>query len=164
MRRGGTERRRTSPTIADRVEFARPRCSGETPPGKRHQQHRRAGLLPRREDVALHDLARLVVQRGEKFVYQQQTRLERQRPRQGDTLLIPPESSGGVCRRKRGAPRRQARRACALASRRLMPWRVSPDYVRLRRHPWKQIVVLEEHRDVVPYAANLAPTKKDMAA
>lgn len=45
-----------------------------------------------------------------------------------------------------------------------MPWRVSPDYVRLRRHPWKQIVVLEEHRDVVPHAANLAPTKKDMAA
>ena len=53
----------------------------------RDEQHGLARLAPDLQQLGLHELAGLRVERGERFVHQQHLRIGRQRPREIDALL-----------------------------------------------------------------------------
>src|SRR6266478_2853293 len=154
----------------------RPRCSGEhdqtVGKGQRlheivsYQQNRRTGTCACREKVSLHDFARLIVQCREGLVHQENARFQSERAGECDALL---HASRELIGNPRGAGAKShvievIQGLYAGGTSRHSAHRQPKCHIRLRGHPWKQVVVLKQQRNIVANAAHLASAQKNIAA
>src|SRR6476620_137799 len=112
-----------------------------------HEDEGRAQFLMEALHLVLHRAAHVLVERGEGLVEQQNGRLEHERARQGDTLLLAARKS---CRNFVAMARETdplddgANAAAYLAARNLANAQGKRD-VLLDRHMWKQRIALKHH-------------------